>query len=745
MPDLLSIGVGLIKFGGSDTLPKGNYCLGYWANKTPTQRDKVIEKKIVGDRNWILDWRPYLVNMTPVEGEVKKVPVAELKKNNWLRKKDGTYAPVCGITLEQSTACDQQLYWDNAHQYPIDTSFYEDEEGSGSGDTSGSGEFDSSGSYDYSGSGSGATEQPIFKADAFWEYCKTNYVTINSTYGTSYRCGIEVKLYDYDGNEYSYGSHTNYHIVAPWETTSVDYSVFIGRPDDVYLVDRIVGNSGLEWSGIVANEEEFDGIDVSAFKLARTGISPGCSTAKYVNGRFSTRNFFYNYAAGTSNSFGLWGESDCSIMANGSREAIDSGSSIRDDSGYNNAIFWGNGHYPITMTRGYDSYGCHLKTSAIYARNNNFKESGKSFVDSPVPVSEGGYHANNTFLCCMEVAFGTKFLHNNTMFGSGVSSNHPCSNEDEWKLNGGVKYTYNGTTYYKKWSDTCQYNSSYNWSCTMNTHHAKFQCNEPQIAASLMTEMGLYQGSVFTWNGGDWSYSAPTRISQDFDIASLGQGEMNCRIYKKINFTPTSYTGYNVTLNLVCGLMEGVDTCGDILAYANGGCELVCISDSKNSSYPSYPVVLNCFLETDQSKWHTEDFYSRKDGTATSLENYFFLPYNYTFDFENAYIKVADGVTTSAYSRRKASYAPFASEFVAGYQKDDNFDGSNKGETFYSNTKIDDYSTTGCGESYRHRRSLRLRSASFLANCSPRSIYVNYRADNPGTINGCLTQVLLTD
>ena len=103
-------------------------------------------------------------------------------------------------------------------------------------------------------------------------------------------------------------------------------------------------------------------------------------------------------------------------------------------------------------------------------------------------------------------------------------------------------------------------------------------------------------------------------------------------------------------------------------------------------------------------------------------------------------------MTTSAYSRRKASYAPFASEFVAGYQKNDNFDGRNKGETSYSDTKIGDYSDTGCGEMYRHRRGLKIRgcAAYVRSNCSSRSIFTS-KASYTWYDSGCITQVLLTD
>lgn len=387
-----------------------------------------------------------------------------------------------------------------------------------------------------------------------------------------------------------------------------------------------------------------------------------------------------------------------------------------------------------------------MKTSAIYARNNNFKQSGKSFVDSPVPVSEGGYHSNNTFICCMEVAFGTKHIHDKDMFGIGISSTYPCSNEEEWDNNGGVKYTYSGTTYYKKWSETCVYNSSYHWSNTMNSQHAKFQCNEPQIAASLMTEMGLTESDTFVWNGGTWNFKKPTAVDARLSINSLGEGEMNCRIYKKINFTPSSYQSYNVTLNLVCGLTEGVSLCGDIIPFSNGGCELICISNSNNSSYPSYPVVLNVFLETDQSKWHTEDFYTKKDGSSTTLTNYFYLSNSNTFAFEANYKKIVDGFTTSGYARRKASYAPCAIELIAGYASGDDLDTSGIiGDCFYNNTKINDYSQTGVNASYRHRKACRLGGSAFNSSSAPRYVPAHERAAAPWYTNGCLAQVLLTE
>ena len=59
----------------------------------------------------------------------------------------------------------------------------------------------------------------------------------------------------------------------------------------------------------------------------------------------------------------------------------------------------------------------------------------------------------NTYITCLEAFYGTKYLHNALMFGSGISSNDSCSNEENWLQNGGVRYKKHDETAWKyaKW------------------------------------------------------------------------------------------------------------------------------------------------------------------------------------------------------------------------------------------------------------------------------------------------------
>ena len=97
------------------------YCVGAWLKNantaSPTDQDNPDALAVFGNKEWALDWRPFLVDMTAVEGERKKRPVMELRKNNWLRDIYGNWAPVVGITTAMRDECMANiLYTDNEGQ-----------------------------------------------------------------------------------------------------------------------------------------------------------------------------------------------------------------------------------------------------------------------------------------------------------------------------------------------------------------------------------------------------------------------------------------------------------------------------------------------------------------------------------------------------------------------------------------------------------------------------------------------------
>ena len=597
-----------------------------------------------GDRDWLLDWRPYLIDMSPVAGETAKAPIAELRKDNWLRTRDGDYAPVCGITSAQSTALDGKkdtLYWK-------------------SGSTGDKVSATVPAAFDSSGK---------FVPAKFWEFAKANLSTVSTAAGVTYSSPIEVKVY-VGTQAYEFGAYTNYHIPAPWETTETKYSVFIGRPSDVYVVDGYSATTGEHMRGLCSKPlpvgtNKFDPED---YRLKRTGISPGPSTV--VDSKI--RNFFYNYVVAAS--------SNCTVCGNAGRTSI----------------FYNNGTYPAT--NGPTQYRC-----ADWSRACN--SGGGS--GNAVPVGEMGYHALNAFLCSVEAAYGTRNIWEYNRFSDGICANYSAS-----ATNGGVLL--DGSTW-KGWNTTeaTLSSTSESYSVAVNGQYAKFQCMEPQIAASLATEMGISAGTSFHWNGGDWHFEVPSNLGT---VKTLGGGAMNCRMYKLTD--AKTVNGHTVRCNLVCALAEGVNPVGDIWWYVGGGAELVYLTDGTGNT--NYKVFF--YLEPDQAKW-------ANTSTTEKITSG-------TFAFESSYTKLLDASTAggleNAYCLARTGYTPVRRVSGGAY---------NTGECTYQYRQIVDDAKGSVG--IRSRRRLIFRGSAAYTNCSPRCLHADYRPSNSSVGVGCSAQVLL--
>lgn len=135
----------------------------------------------VGDKSLLPSWDFYLIDMTQNTGD-KVRPVGKLRKNNLLRFENGDFAPTVGITEEMRAECDVELYLDNGHKNKY-------------------------------------CDAGAFDAKAFYE-----------------EYGIGQKLYNVSGSEVR--------ILRPWETTSKNYSIFLGCSKSLYVVDKVVGKAG---------------------------------------------------------------------------------------------------------------------------------------------------------------------------------------------------------------------------------------------------------------------------------------------------------------------------------------------------------------------------------------------------------------------------------------------------------------------------------------------------------------------
>ena len=503
---------------------------------------------------------------------------------------------------------------------------------------------------------------------------------------------MNTKLYNIDGVEVN--------ILRPWETTETKYTICLGRKDTIYLLDNVLGDSGKRWKGIFAKPITWDGIDISKYELKPTGISPGPACVIKENDVDKLRNFFYLYE-GESCCAGYKGNADCEIFR------------------YNRT--WPVS-YDYTNSNG---YRITQMNNMKWARNNN------SNTESPVPFAEGGFFALNSYLTSYEVFYGTKYLHNPNLFSSGISSNDGCSSESAWLNYGGVRWKVNGTETwsYGTWATTPSnvcYNTSGSktyWSYLINNHYPKEQCMESQMAASYAQEMGVAEGTEFSFYGGTYWYKTPTGAT------SLNDGRMNARVYKKMTTLFSAYNtsgnsqNFDVEMILRVGLANGVNLSGDIYWYFGGGYEQVgTVTNPRTNTDGSHgttgnPVVT--YIEPDQSKWLYEESYYKNDLGV--------------YDFESVYEKTWSGTNLGdGWIKTRDPYTAF---------KKENGGSVNTGECAYGWTRAE----WADGLNRRYRISARFRGRANYTVCSPRSLAAAVSAANTWFDFGGSAQILLRE
>ena len=423
-----------------------------------------------------------------------------------------------------------------------------------------------------------------------------------------------VDLYDGEGNKVRQ--------LLPWETTETKYSVMIGRYDTIYPVDRQEGESGKVLSGVFKRPMKYDGINTGKYPLLGTALAP-CPVTTVGD---KTRNFFFAYAVGdrnTMNGPSAYGEEMCAIYVNDGRT------------------------YPRTNDVSQIS-------TMKYARANN------TDPKNPLPFAEGGYHTINTFIMCMELLYGTKYLHDNRLFGSGISSNDSCSNEDTWLNNGGVRTREQGTVdwIYRSYNMATPFGGNakmekQNFSYFINLYRPKEQCMESQMAASWAAEFGIAEDTEYEAYGVMYHYKNITGVK------GLADGVMNCKVYRKKIGTCKGYKDaetlatYDLELSLRMSLIQGMNIIGDVYAYWGGGCEMVGTCKSNASSVIDRAKVnfVDIYLEPEQKKWAYET-----DSMRNNLG---------TFGFEKAYSKIGTfgpPMATNSYVKNRKGFTPWPVE-----------------------------------------------------------------------------------
>lgn len=462
------------------------------------------------------------------------------------------------------------------------------------------------------------------------------------------------KLYNVEGAEVR--------VLRPWETTETKYTIGIGREDTVYLLDNVVGTSGRKWKGVFSKPIFWDGIDLSKYPLVPTafGSCPSCTVEK------KTRNFLYLYK-GETNCQSARGQNNLCTMFFDQEKTYPR---VNDISQINNMV---------------------------YARANN------ADVNASYPFAEGGFHAFNTYITCLEAFYGTKYLHNALMFGSGISSNDSCSNEENWLQNGGVRYKKHDETAWKyaKWyeqKDIYYDNSGKRTTFTtlINSEYPKEACMESQMAVSFAVETGVSENTEFDFYGYKYRYvSVP---------GTDGTAGMNVRLYKTMSQTFNAFDAegndveWDVEVILRMSLYGGVNLSGDIFMYCGGGYEQVGTCQFATSGSKGNPIDL--YLEPDQRKWHTEKTYSRDDLG--------------TFDFERSYIKTGSCTNIGdGYSALRSSYSGWKQKAGGSIST---------GECYY--TWDNNHWSTKLNQ--RTRIAARFRGYANFSFCSPRSLHASY-------------------
>jgi hypothetical protein len=313
-------------------------------------------------------------------------------------------------------------------------------------------------------------------------------------------------------------------------------------------------------------------------------------------------------------------------------------------------------------------------------------------------------------LNALEVANHTKYLHRNTRYGSGISSNDTCNSESTYLLNGGTRYRVNGSTTWKyaTWASKTDiyYNASggiYDISDTINYYYAKEQCEESQIAHSWFAEFGIANNAHFSMYGGEyWVVPNPEAVSS----------QMNARVYRKLHKVISAYnssgeaTDFEFECVLRMSLYNGMNCSGDTFVYRGGGQESIGTINPNATGQGTYGHTVDVYAQNDQTQW-TNDRTEVKSNLGV-------------FAFESAYRKLATYKTvTNGYARSRVSYAP-----------DKTVNGGNlsQGECYYGySAKY--WSTTA---NARIRIGLRFAAFAYYTYCSPRfvSSHISFASRN---------------
>lgn len=384
------------------------------------------------------------------------------------------------------------------------------------------------------------------------------------------------KLYNAEGVEVR--------VLRPWETTETKYTIGAFFSEDVYLIDNILDEDGITvYRGITktldVNDGEFSKTFSAdnCFRLPVTAIFPGpiCTVGN------KARSFFFDYEGETSNASASGYRGYCTMFKNG---------------------------------RTYPRRNVSQLNANTYARANNQN------ADASFPFSEGSYFAWNVFANYIELKYGTRAVHADTLFGSGISSNKLPTAENIETV-GGVKFKFQDEAdwHYLRFSDSVSsyvYNCEYNMSYFLNSYSPKEQCMESQMAYSFAQETNVPENTWFTFYGGEYKYSYVGGKNQD--MAAIVVKKMTGTATVPVSDSENKTMDIEVYLRM--SLFDGLNLMGDSWRCIGGGYEQVVVINNQQE-ISRFGNDMSVYLCPDQEKFVNLFTAYNDDGSQFDFEN----------------------------------------------------------------------------------------------------------------------------
>lgn len=618
-----------------------NYVVGY----NPDSEDpQPLANEIHGNPKF-LERLEFMLFDTTTEDDSGTFVASILQRNNLFHYRGGSYAPTVGITADQKAECtSNDLYTDSACKNLAYAS----------------GKYDAVSEWE-------KTDKPLMAAG-----------------------GKPRTLYKKDSKgTISAVSHK----LRPWETTETKYSIGLGYEFPVYLLDQVKGKSGKVWKGIFTDVTEWDGIDLTPYRLDPTAWGPGAFCT--VGGK--ARNFFYLYK----------GEANCQSSC-GSTDSEGNAANLPSIT-------------PFLKDRTYPRYSTSQIDSMNMSRANNKNAS------SPYPMSEGGFFALDVVTTAVELMAHTKYLDNPELYGSGISSDDSVNADNFFKV-GGVKFkkASDSAYSYATWGAAHKINvdgksASPNWSNFASAYASKEQCMESQMAASMAAELGIKPSTSAADMHYFYMYGEKYYYMSVGSVTSLADGQMNARVYKPIDYTYTDGTDGQVTCEFLLrmSLYSGAMLSGDVFVYNGGGAELV--AKAVNTTGGSFGNPVGFWMEPSQRKW-------QKITSVTIGETE-------KFGFEDSYKNIIplDGNTVTVgnnWRRNRVPYTPFTTINSS----------RGRGDCLYLQNE-NWYNTSSANK--KSRLALRFGLIASVGTCAPRSLFCHHSCDTSNRYYGGRAQALV--